>query len=80
MKRNLDRRVESIAPVTDPELKRELDAIWAVLENDNHTAWDLQSDGSHVRRAPAEGEPVRATQQEFIRLAETGEWIKDGDG
>ena len=73
MKRNLDRRVESIAPVTDPGLKRELDAIWAVLENDNHTAWDLQSDGSHIRRKPGEDEAVRPAQQEFIRLAETGE-------
>jgi polyphosphate kinase len=70
MKRNLDRRVESIAPVTDPVLKQELDAIIEVLDNDNHTAWDLQPDGSHVRRKPAEDEPVRAAQQEFIRLAE----------
>ncbi|MGD8440138.1 MAG: polyphosphate kinase 1 [Holophagae bacterium] len=69
MKRNLDRRVESIAPVTDPELKKEIDEILAVLENDNHTAWDLQPDGSHVRRQPVDGEPVRAAQQEFIRNA-----------
>ncbi len=70
MKRNLDRRVESIAPVSDPKLKTELDGIFAVLEQDNHTAWDLQSDGTHIRRTPAEGEPVRAAQQEFIRIAE----------
>ncbi|HSN54019.1 MAG TPA: hypothetical protein VLT32_05080, partial [Candidatus Sulfomarinibacteraceae bacterium] len=71
MKRNLDRRVESIAPVTDPALRAEIEAILDVLEGDNHTAWDLMPDGSHVRRTPADGEPVRASQQEFIRLAET---------
>ena len=71
MKRNLDRRVESIAPVSDPALRAEIEAIFDVFEGDNHTAWDLMPDGSHVRRTPAEGEPVRASQQEFIRLAES---------
>ena len=70
MKRNLDRRVETMAPVTDPSLRDEIDAILEVLENDNHTAWDLQSDGSYVRRESKDGEPTRAAQQEFIRLAE----------
>ncbi len=70
MKRNLDGRVETMAPVTDPALMLEIDAIFAVLEGDNHTAWDLQSDGRYVRRKPGKGEPTRAAQQEFIRLAE----------
>ncbi len=70
MKRNLDRRVETMAPVNDPTLMEEIDAILGVIEDDNHTAWDLQSDGSYVRRKPKKGEPTRAAQQEFIRLAE----------
>jgi polyphosphate kinase len=70
MKRNLDRRVETMAPVTDPELQTEINAILEVLENDNHTAWDLQPDGRYTRRKPDNGEPIRAAQQEFIRLAE----------
>jgi polyphosphate kinase len=72
MKRNLDRRVETMAPVTDPSLASEIDAIFEVLENDNRTAWDLRPDGSYKRRSPKNGEPVRAAQQEFIRLAEQG--------
>ncbi len=71
MKRNLDRRVETSAPVTDSRLKDEIDTIFAVLENDNHTAWDLQPDGTYIRLTPGDGEPVRAAQQEFIRLAES---------
>jgi polyphosphate kinase len=69
MKRNLDRRVESIAPISDPALRAEIDGILEVFERDNVTAWDLRSDGSHRRRRPADGEPARASQQEFIRLA-----------
>jgi polyphosphate kinase len=69
MKRNLDRRIETMAPVTDAALKNEIDEILGVLESDNHTAWDLQPDGSYLRRHPTNGEPVRAAQQEFIRLA-----------
>jgi polyphosphate kinase len=69
MKRNLDRRVETMAPISDPRLREEIDGILEVLETDNHTAWDLQPDGSYVRREPADGEPVRAAQHEFIRLS-----------
>jgi polyphosphate kinase len=65
MKRNLDRRVETIAPVEDSTLKAELDAILKVYEDDNHSAWDLQADGSYVRRRPAEGESPRPSQQVF---------------
>jgi polyphosphate kinase len=65
MKRNLDRRVETIAPVEDPALKAELDAILKVYESDNHSAWDLQADGSYVRRRPADGEAPRPSQKIF---------------
>jgi len=70
MKRNLDRRVETMAPVIDPALRTEIDTILEVLENDNHTAWDLRPNGRYVRRKPKKGQAVRAAQQEFIRLAE----------
>jgi polyphosphate kinase len=56
--------------VTDSALKAEIDVILGVLENDNNTAWDLQSDGRYVRRRPKDGKPARSAQQEFIRLAE----------
>ena len=69
MKRNLDRRVETMAPVTDPDLRLEVDEILRLLEGDNHTAWDLQSDGSYARRVPGKSESPRAAQQEFIKLA-----------
>ncbi len=69
MKRNLDRRVETIAPVVDPSLWAELEAILDVYENDNCTAWDLQTDGRWLRRRPEEGEPRRPSQEVFARRA-----------
>jgi polyphosphate kinase len=69
MKRNLNNRVETVAPVTDPTLKSELDEILAVYEDDNCSVWDCGPDGAYVRREPAEGEPPREAQETFVRLA-----------
>ena len=68
MKRNLDRRMETITPVDDPTLIAEVEEILTVAENDNHSAWDLQPDGSYVRRRPADGEAPRPSQQALIDL------------
>jgi polyphosphate kinase len=72
MKRNLDHRVETVAPVADPALQRELDAILDLYDADNATAWDLRSDGTYVRRAPAPGEARRSAQDMFVHLAHEG--------
>jgi polyphosphate kinase len=69
MKRNLENRVETIVPVIDREVRQELDRIIEVYEQDNSSAWDAYPDGRYDRRRPAEGEPRRAAQEEFIRLA-----------
>ena len=68
MRRNLDRRMESIMPVTDPKVKQELEQILRILENDNCSAWDMQPDGSYVLRRPRKGEKCRAAQKKFIDL------------
>jgi polyphosphate kinase len=69
MKRNLSSRVETVVPVLDERLKRQLDRLVEVYEQDNCSAWDCQADGTYVRRTPAEGEGPRAAQEAFIRLA-----------
>jgi polyphosphate kinase len=69
MKRNLDRRVETIARVTDHALRAEIEEILAVLADDNCTSWDLHTDGSYVRRKPVKGEPCRAAQNVLMELA-----------
>ncbi|MFN2251289.1 MAG: polyphosphate kinase 1 [Anaerolineae bacterium] len=72
MKRNLNKRVETITPVEDSAIQRQLDRIIAVYERDNCSAWDGMPDGSYVRRTPADGEPRRCAQATFIELAEHG--------
>ncbi len=69
MTRNLDRRVEAVAPVEDPELASELDAILSVMLADNRKRWTMRSDGSYVQKRPDPGEPSRSTHEVLMRRA-----------
>ncbi len=65
MKRNLDRRMETIVPISDPEIKAELEEILSVYERDNIFSWDMMPDGRYVRRKPVNGEEPLAAQSHF---------------
>lgn len=69
MTRNLDARVEAIAPVEDPRLQEELQAILDLQLADNVKAWDMQADGSYVQRTPAPGEEPRSSQDLLMQRA-----------
>jgi polyphosphate kinase len=56
MPRNLDRRVEVMVPISDPELAAELRSTLDLIMADNVQAWSLAADGSWARRFPADGE------------------------
>ena len=58
MQRNLDRRVEVLAPVRDPALRGRLDEILSALELDDTLAWELSRDGTWL--APSETGTVNA--------------------
>ena len=68
MRRNLDRRMETMMSVTDPQLKQELEQSLNVYENDNCSAWDMKPNGKYVRRRPRKGEQRRSAQEVFIDL------------
>jgi polyphosphate kinase len=69
MPRNLDMRVEVLAPVDDPLLRAEIkDALDRCLA-DTAAAWELRPDGSWVRRAPKDGEPRQSAQRELMDRA-----------
>jgi polyphosphate kinase len=74
MPRNLDNRVELVAPVDDPVLRDDLlDTLERCLADDTN-AWELREDGLWMRRHPA-AEP-RSAQRELMlghaaRAAET---------
>jgi polyphosphate kinase len=64
MERNLDRRVEVVCPIQDPQLKRHLrDTVLEVLLSDSHRSWELQTDGSYTRVHPPDGVAPLNSQQ-----------------
>ncbi len=52
MKRNLESRVEILAPVELPELQARLRMLLDGHDRDQRHAWDMQPDGSYVQRQP----------------------------
>jgi polyphosphate kinase len=69
MPRNLDKRVELVAPVEDEALKADLlDALERCLADDTN-AWDLHEDGTWTRREPSS--PGRHSVHQELMLAHT---------
>ena len=68
MTRNLESRVEVVAPVEDPQLRRELRVVFDAQLKPNRCQWEMQSDGSYVSRGA--GESIQSCQQYLIDFAE----------
>lgn len=68
MKRNLESRVEVLAPVEEPHLREELRMSLDAQLGDKRGAWEMQSDGSYIQRNP-EGSN-RSAQQLLGEAAE----------
>lgn len=64
MPRNLDRRVEAITPIQDPDIAKDLQEILGVMLADNRQAWELQPDGSYTQRRP--GDCPEAVSQKIL--------------
>lgn len=47
MTRNLDRRVECLAPVEDPLLRQKLEVLLSLYLQDNCGAWEMEADGAY---------------------------------
>jgi polyphosphate kinase len=70
MPRNLDRRVEVLAPVEDSRLRADLGFVLKALLTDTRFSWDLDSDGVWHRTEPAKGaKPVSAQETLMARAA-----------
>ena len=67
MPRNLDRRVEALTPVTDPDLQSRLDEILDVGLADDHLAWDLGPEGTWSRVPASSGVDAHVRLQELAR-------------
>jgi polyphosphate kinase len=71
MPRNLDRRIEVLAPIEDHRLQAEIDAIFAALLSDTQSSWTLQPDGTWRRRCHESASELSAQELLMARACET---------
>ena len=69
MNRNLDWRVEAIAPVEDTHLRHRLKEILEIMRADRSHAWELKADGSWQRLPPPESGAVIDTHTALMSRA-----------
>jgi polyphosphate kinase len=69
MPRNLDHRIELVAPVEDSRAQNDMVRAFDVLLADNATAWELSPEGRWMKLRPRKGDRGRAAQQVFMRSA-----------
>jgi polyphosphate kinase len=70
MKRNLEARVEVVTPIEDPLCKQRLREILDIQLNNRRSVWEMQPDGTYVKRTPKSGEEPRSAQELLVELAE----------
>jgi len=71
MPRNLERRIELMSPILDPEIAEKLYEILQIQLKDNVKARELKSDGNYIKRHPEPGKPPINSQllmEEYAKL------------
>jgi polyphosphate kinase len=69
MPRNLDRRVEVLAPVEDPRLRARIAVVLDALFADTRFAWELGGDGRWSRVAPPAKDRAVSAQEALMEQA-----------
>ncbi|MBA8796205.1 polyphosphate kinase [Friedmanniella endophytica] len=65
MHRNLDRRVEVLASITNPSHVQEIEQLFDLAFDDRTASWLLNPDGTWTQRTEVDGEPL-VDLQEFL--------------
>jgi polyphosphate kinase len=80
MRRNLDRRVEVLVPVENAKLIAVVrDRLLRTCMEDNVKSWELQSDGTYLRKQPADATKPLSAQEWFMTHPATRYQFKKGD-
>ncbi len=70
MRRNLESRVEVIAPVEEPRLRQELRLILDAQLSSRKNVWEMQADGSYIEVQAPDGRETKDSQEISIDLAQ----------
>jgi len=70
MKRNLESRVEVVAPVEHESLREELRTLINTQLADHRNAWDMQADGSYIQRKPRTEAEELGSQERLMQIAQ----------
>ena len=77
MERNLDRRVEAIVPVEDPEAQQRIGAFIEVMFADDRRSWQLGPDGAYHRTEELTGIPGTIDTFETLQARATASVAAD---
>jgi polyphosphate kinase len=66
MPRNLDRRIEAVAPIHDPVHRHLVRDLLQLMWRDNRQAWELGADGTYLQRHPPTPEAEWATHRVLV--------------
>jgi polyphosphate kinase len=69
MPRNLDHRLEIVAPVEDSYAQQRLSSVFDALLSDNSQAWELRADGTWERLRPVKDERPKPAHAALMRSA-----------
>jgi len=79
MRRNLDRRIEVLAPVRSKKHKKYLrDGVLEICLRDTFGAWDLNSNGHYAKRKPGAEKKPFSSQAYFMKHPSTRELLDSG--
>jgi len=70
MKRNLESRVEVVTPIEGKNMQTVLRQILDVQLKNKRSVWDMQSDGTYIKRHPHASDDSRTVHELLIELAE----------
>jgi polyphosphate kinase len=69
MKRNLESRVEVVTPIEDRNCQKRLREMIDIQLDNKRSVWDMQSDGTYIKRQADKGDDQRTVQEILIELA-----------
>jgi len=75
MRRNFDRRIETLLEIQDEAMVEHLLEILEVYLRDNSNSWVLRPDGTYELRAPGKGEEAFTAQTHLVGHPSSSRWL-----